>query len=104
MSEPRTGRSCLGKLRTPSLVLFELEPFDLSSFHEKATLEISHVNLRQVLVLTHKDNGRNPEFFRLVLLQPVPNDLRLSDVRMRCISHGIAANENIHTSLIQLLQ
>jgi hypothetical protein len=38
------------------------------------------MSLGQVLILAYKDDGRNPEFLCLVLLQSVANDFRFTNV------------------------
>src|SRR3954454_22669380 len=89
--------------RAAGLVLFEREPVNLGCFGQQSALEISHVRLCKILVLADEDDGRNPEFFRFVLLQSVTNDLGLSDVGPGCICKRVATDEDINSCLLQFL-
>jgi hypothetical protein len=91
------------KPRTTCLILFQLESVDLCGLSQETVLEIPHVRLRQVLVFTDKDNGRDPKLFGLVLLQSLPNNLSLANVSSRCVSYRIAADEDIDAGLFQFL-
>jgi hypothetical protein len=97
-----SSRSDSGSFEPP-LILFERKPVDLSGFGEEATFEIPHMGLGQVLVLADEDDGRNPEFLRLVLLKSITNDLRFADVSARGVCKRIVANEDIDACLVEFL-
>jgi hypothetical protein len=61
------------------------------------------MSLGQVLVLADEDDGRNPELFCLMLLQPIANDLGLADVGAGRVGLRVAANENIDSGLVEFL-
>jgi hypothetical protein len=64
----------------------------MSCFGEEAALEIPHMSLGQILVLTDEDDGRNPKLLCLVLLQSLANDLRFADVCAARVGNRVAAN------------
>ena len=66
-------------------------------------LEIPHTCLGQVLVLADENDGRDPELLCLVLLESLPNDLRLADVSAGCVGKRVAANEDIDAGLVEFL-
>ena len=61
------------------------------------------VRFGQVLVLTNENDRRNPEFFRLVLLETFADDLRFADIGLRCVGQRIAANKDIYAGLPEFL-
>jgi hypothetical protein len=61
------------------------------------------MSLGQVFVLADEDDGRNPRLLRLVLPQPLANDLRLADVGTGRVSKWVAADKDIDAGLPEFL-
>src|SRR6266511_3254180 len=89
----------LRKLRPASLVLLKREPADLGGLEEKLALQVSHMGLGEILVLTDEDDGGDPEFFTLVLFQAVSNQLCLANVCARRSGERIGAREDVNACL-----
>jgi hypothetical protein len=57
----------------------------------------------QVLVLANENNGRNPKFLCLVLLDSIADDFSLTDVCARRVGNRVGSDEDIDSSLVEFL-
>jgi hypothetical protein len=83
--------------------LLELESAHLLCFGKEMAFQIPGMSLGEILVFANEDNGRDPKLFRLMLLQSVTDDLRLSDVSAGRVSERIAADQDIDPGFVQFL-
>jgi hypothetical protein len=60
------------------------------------------MRLGEIFVLADKEDGRNPELLRFVLLQPVANDFCLTNVGAGRSRGGVGAREDVAPSLVEL--
>jgi hypothetical protein len=70
---------------------------------KQAVLKVANVRFGQVLVFADEDDHGGPKVPRLVLLQPVPDDFRFTDIREVVASLRVDPEQEVDARALGLL-